>query len=344
MNIQKKKRNLSTDVHDMCTVEQKCSAQLILIAQAARPLCTVGLPGGACSDAVVRTLLDFYACCASFTKHLHVRHAAGIPVVYSAIRFDRLVRIAGRPLATRVYELIEHIENGVFADERYTANSAADRAKVLRATRQLPRLVQRIEMLNKCVLALGKRTKVDLSGLLHAGMVRDFRIRGSAMREVLAERRAANEVPDGDEHDDEAAADGDSEEEDDGVGEAIDSDENEDGGDPNAASETDATATPSLGSATTSTGRLRERDETDARHPEAALQNMAIINARCKRRRVTVDGQDGENRSDNPMPKKKRGKRIPPVKNKPTRLQPPEKETATGARRSTRNRSNSTLD
>lgn len=339
---------LSTDIHDMRTVEQKCSAQLILIAQAARPLCTVGLPAGTCSDLVVRMLLDFYTCCGNFTKHLQVRHAAGIPVQYGAIRFDRLIRVAGRPLATRIYELIEHIENGVFADERYTSNSAADRAKVLRATRQLPKLVQRIEMLNKLVLALGKQTKVDLSAYLHAGMVRDFRIRGSAMRDVLDERQAANEIDDNDAAD--ATDDNtDSEEDaDDGITDELDT---------NAATnvdETEDTVTPSstLCSATTATGRLRERTVADLTRPDGALQNMAIINARVKRRRTIDDGPDSIPeiaKAIGPVPKKKKVKRIPPVKNK-TRAEekaPTVSAAAAAAnttRRSARNRSNSTMD
>lgn len=177
----------------MRTTEHKISGQLILIAQAAAPLANCGLPAGASTDAVVRLLLDLYVCIANFAKHLLVRHAA-IPVQYTAIGFDRLVRCAGRPLAARVYELIEHIENAVFADERYTKNAAADRAKVLRATRQLPKLVLRIENVNKFVMALGKRTHCDLSAHLHMGTVRDFKIKKSALRGALSESRRTDDV------------------------------------------------------------------------------------------------------------------------------------------------------
>lgn len=177
----------------MRTTELKISGQLILIAQAAAPLATSGLPAGPCTDAVVRLLLDLYVCIANYTKHLLGRHAV-VPVQFAAIRFDRLVRCAGRPLAGRVYDLIQHIEDAVFADERYTRNAAADRAKVLRVTRQLPKLVLRIENVNKFVMALGKRTHCDMSAHLHIGTVRDFKIKSAALRNVSADGAEDAEV------------------------------------------------------------------------------------------------------------------------------------------------------
>lgn len=96
-----------------------------------------------------------------------------------------MVRTVGRPLASKIYELIEYFELNVFTGETNTKNAQADKAKVLRETKFLPKLILRMETFNKFVMILGRKTKVDLSLHLHIGTVRDFKIRKPALNELI---------------------------------------------------------------------------------------------------------------------------------------------------------------
>lgn len=147
--------------------------------------------------------------------------------------FDELVRALGKSLPLKIYGLISYIEKNVFdnneeADQQSTGQG--NKAKVIRETRAIPKLIMRIENFNKFVICLGQKTKSpDLSKRLHLGTVRDFRIKTSELKDAInrtiEEASAGNDVDmDDDELDDGAdggddVADNDNEHEDDVDGE-----------------------------------------------------------------------------------------------------------------------------
>lgn len=103
-------------------------------------------------------------------------------------RFDQLVRTTGKPLASKLYELVSHIEEKCTNEISKTSKKKdprADKAKLLRDTRNLPKLILRIENYNKFVIMLGKKTKNDLSNYLHIGTVRDFKINTNKLKDAL---------------------------------------------------------------------------------------------------------------------------------------------------------------
>lgn len=103
-------------------------------------------------------------------------------------RFDKLVRTTGKPLASKIYELVSYIEEKCTNEISKTSKKKdpkADKAKLLRETRNLPKLILRIENYNKFVIMLGKKTKNDLSNYLHIGTVRDFKINTSKLKDAL---------------------------------------------------------------------------------------------------------------------------------------------------------------
>lgn len=208
-------------------------------------------------------------------------------------------------MAGRVYELIEHIENSVFADEKYTSNAAADRAKVLRATRMLPKLVLHVENFNKFVLQLSQKTKHDLADYLHMGTVRDFKISKSAFRAVINQSAV---------DDDETYAD-----QADGDVEWRDSEEEVEAlwfDDMTTTSAADTTNVDRQSPATitadvTASGRLLELNDVDVTRPERALKNLALMNARLKRKRMeeVTPGEDETNEENYPHAPQKRERR-----------------------------------
>lgn len=182
-----------------------------------------------------------------------------------------MVRQAGRPLASAIYTLIEHIDANVLP-ERTAANSrrktaTSAKAKMLKETKYLPKLVMRIESFNKFVILLGKKTKTDLSAHLHMGEVRDFRIRKSALAEALSRT-----IADVDEHE-------------------IEGHEAEDDDD-EAVNEEDANCSDT--STDASPGHETVTNVQNSRI-NVALSNLAIMNAKEKRKREKKSAQHEDN-------------------------------------------------
>ena len=97
--------------------------------------------------------------------------------------------------------MISYIEENTLGDgdSRKKTNAQTDKAKVLRDTKFIPKLILRIENFDKFVICLGKKTKLDLSKHLHIGTVRDFRIKSSQLKEAINEALSKSQVMDIDE-------------------------------------------------------------------------------------------------------------------------------------------------
>lgn len=89
----------------------------------------------------------------------------------------------------------------------------ADKQKILRDTKNLPKLIGSIETFNKWVMIMDRKTTSDLARFLHEGEVRDFRIQSKNLREainqevtesqamVLDEDNLEDDIPDLDDED-----------------------------------------------------------------------------------------------------------------------------------------------
>lgn len=120
-------------------------------------------------------------------------------------RFERVVEFCGRQLTPHVYTFITFTE----AQQRQQRPSrpaggdlAGKKARVLRQTRLIPLLVCNVEQFEKHLIALAKRTKLDLCAGLKLSTSRDFRINQATLQAAL--ERAASSEEDGDENDDPA--------------------------------------------------------------------------------------------------------------------------------------------
>lgn len=89
-------------------------------------------------------------------------------------------------MATNIYELITYIEGNILEESRKRKHDPqADKARVLRQTKFLPKLILRVENFNKFVIVLSKKTQAHVSHYLHIGTVRDFRIKTSELKEAI---------------------------------------------------------------------------------------------------------------------------------------------------------------
>uniref|UniRef100_A0AAG5DEU5 Fanconi anemia group I protein n=1 Tax=Anopheles atroparvus TaxID=41427 RepID=A0AAG5DEU5_ANOAO len=181
------------------SIERSICSQLVHILATLTHLCNANLPLGSTMDAYIKLLLSMYACLANLSRHFLARHAI-VSVSYEVTKFNLVVK-SSKPLASRVYDLIPFIEENIIGqDEGDEAKAKSNRDKVLRQTKLIPKLVFRIETFNKIVMQLSKKTKKDLTYLLHLGTVRDFRIKTSALVEAIQKT-----VADGISHVEEAA-------------------------------------------------------------------------------------------------------------------------------------------
>lgn len=101
-------------------------------------------------------------------------------------RFDSLLHVVGKPLPSNIYALITYIESNILEDKsKKKSNPQAEKAKVLRETKLIPKIILCIENFNKHVILLSKKTNDRLANLLHFGTVRDFRIKTSDLKAAI---------------------------------------------------------------------------------------------------------------------------------------------------------------
>lgn len=94
--------------------------------------------------------------------------------------------MVGKPLPSNVYALITYIESNILEETtKKKINPQAEKAKVLRETKFIPKIVLCIENFNKHVILLAKKTNDRLANFLHFGTVRDFRIKTSDLKAAI---------------------------------------------------------------------------------------------------------------------------------------------------------------
>uniref|UniRef100_A0A182JNR2 Fanconi anemia group I protein n=1 Tax=Anopheles christyi TaxID=43041 RepID=A0A182JNR2_9DIPT len=186
------------------SIERSICSQLVHILGSLTHLCNANLPLGSTMDALIKLLLSLYGCLANLSKHFLARHSI-VPISYDVTKFNLVVK-SSKPLASKIYDLIPFVEENIIGQDEgeepvNSAKAKSNRDKVLRQTKLIPKLVFRIETFNKIVMQLSKKTKKDLTYLLHMGTVRDFRIKTSALVEAI--QRTVTERTDHEEMDDE---------------------------------------------------------------------------------------------------------------------------------------------
>uniref|UniRef100_A0A182VTW9 Fanconi anemia group I protein n=1 Tax=Anopheles minimus TaxID=112268 RepID=A0A182VTW9_9DIPT len=182
------------------SIERSICSQLVHILGSLTHLCNANLPLGSTMDALIKLLLSVYGCLANLSKHFLARHAI-VPIAYDVTKFNLVVK-SSKPLAAKIYDLIPFVEENIIGQDEgdapaSSAKAKSNRDKVLRQTKLIPKLVFRIETFNKIVMQLSKKTKKDLTYLLHMGTVRDFRIKTSALVEAIQRTISDKTDPEG---------------------------------------------------------------------------------------------------------------------------------------------------
>ncbi|XP_073845314.1 Fanconi anemia complementation group I [Musca autumnalis] len=190
-NLAYKCRIVPEDDRDFClaslkSLERSISMQLVHISNTLRNLTNVCIPLGSSMDGLMKLIMQHYICLKNLTKHFLSCCSGGMKVSIQGTKFDSLLHVVGKPLPTNIYALITYIESNILEDKaKKKSNPQADKAKVLRETKFIPKIILCIENFNKHVILLAKKTNDRLANYLHFGTVRDFRIKTSDLKAAI---------------------------------------------------------------------------------------------------------------------------------------------------------------
>ncbi|KAM7345711.1 Fanconi anemia complementation group I [Cochliomyia hominivorax] len=190
-NLSYKCRIVAEDDRDYClgclkSMERSICSQLVHISNTLKNLTNVCLPLGSCMDGLMKLIMQHFICLKNLAKHFLNCCAGGVKVSIQGTKFDLLLRVVGKPLPSNIYALITYIESNILEESsKKKINPQAEKAKVLRETKFIPKIILCIENFNKHVILLAKKTNDRLANLLHFGTVRDFRIKTSDLKAAI---------------------------------------------------------------------------------------------------------------------------------------------------------------
>ncbi|XP_012708751.2 Fanconi anemia group I protein [Fundulus heteroclitus] len=176
-------------------VEKAVTLQLGTLLTALNELVQTALLPGSCTITLLRELTRTYTILTTLVKYyiqVCASQSASLPN-----RFEKLVKLSGSHLTPQCYSFITYAQSGEssFADDkkkkkRNEANTAAS-AKILRDTKAIPNLIFSIEQYEKYLIALSKKSKVNLMQYMKLSTSRDFRINAATLDAALQEQEEA---------------------------------------------------------------------------------------------------------------------------------------------------------
>ncbi|XP_076241855.1 Fanconi anemia complementation group I [Calliopsis andreniformis] len=163
--------------------ERHLCKQLSYFIQVLHTLATISIEPGSCTDITFKNLQSLYHLLGNLTKYFYAK-SNGQNAAFQAVKFIQVIQLAGKPLKSAFYNLVTFVE-----ENQNKSNSKSDthaqRNKILKETKVIPRVVYEIEQFNKEVLLLGKRTGIPLENYMKHSVTRDFRIKNPQLVEGL---------------------------------------------------------------------------------------------------------------------------------------------------------------
>ncbi|XP_017044461.1 Fanconi anemia group I protein homolog [Drosophila ficusphila] len=173
-------------------MDRSICTQIIHISRTLLVLTNVCIPLGSLMDGLMKLLIQHYTCMKNLTKHYISSYASESSIEnIRSTKFELLLRDVGKQLPANIYDLITYIEANTLDEEAHQhikkRKVDAERAKVLRETRLIPKVIMVIEDFNKHIILLSKKIKSQnrLTDYLHLGTMRDFDIKSTDLRAAI---------------------------------------------------------------------------------------------------------------------------------------------------------------
>ncbi|KAK1122548.1 hypothetical protein K0M31_008998 [Melipona bicolor] len=163
--------------------ERNLCRQLSYIAQVLQTLTNMSIKPGPYTDFTFKNLQYLYHLLGNLTKYFYAK-SSNQNAAFQAVKFIQVVQLAGKPLKSTFYNLVTYIEENQNKLQS-KSDSYAQRNKILKETKVIPRVVYEIEQFNKEILLLSKRTGVPLENYIKHSITRDFRIKNPQLVEGL---------------------------------------------------------------------------------------------------------------------------------------------------------------
>ncbi|XP_015108485.1 Fanconi anemia group I protein [Diachasma alloeum] len=162
--------------------EKSLCRQLSYVIQTLHTLANANVDPGPNTDLTFKNLHQLYGVLNNLTKYFSSKSTQQNPA-FEAVKFIQVVQLAGKPLKASFYNLVTHTEEKQNSGRK--ADAHAQKNKVLKETKFIPKVVYEIEQFNKEILALGKKTRVPLESYIKHSITRDFRIKHPQLVEGL---------------------------------------------------------------------------------------------------------------------------------------------------------------
>ncbi|XP_055955282.1 Fanconi anemia group I protein [Patella vulgata] len=157
------------------------------------------LPSGICTDIMLKSLTKLYTSLSVLVKYYISLYTKKTGHLTS--RFEKLIKLIGSKLSPCVYAFItyiqalekEHIQQAADhiktkKDKKKPVNTNIPTGKVIKQTKMIPNLIYAIEVFEKFLIQLTKKSKVNLMDNVKMSTARDFRINKAAVQAVLDEQ------------------------------------------------------------------------------------------------------------------------------------------------------------
>ncbi|CAK9794572.1 Fanconi anemia group I protein [Anthophora plagiata] len=164
--------------------ERNLCKELSHVAQVLHTLANMSVKPGPCTDVTFKNLQYLYHLLGNLTKYFYTK-SNDQNAVLQAVKFIQVVQLAGKPLKSAFYNLVTYVEENQNKLHSSKCDSYAQRNKILKETKVIPRVVYEIEQFNKEILLLGKRTGIPLENYMKHSVTRDFRIKNPQLVEAL---------------------------------------------------------------------------------------------------------------------------------------------------------------
>ncbi|XP_070764117.1 Fanconi anemia group I protein [Enoplosus armatus] len=181
-------------------IEKAVTLQLGTLLTALNELVQTALLPGTSTITLLRELTRTYTILTTLVKY-YIQVCASQHGALPA-RFEKLVKLSGSHLTPQCYSFITYAQSGEFggggADDkkkkkRNEVNTVAS-SKLLRETKAIPNLIFSIEQYEKYLIALSKKSKVNLMQYMKLSTSRDFRINPATLDAALQEQDDSQEV------------------------------------------------------------------------------------------------------------------------------------------------------
>ncbi|KAH8284890.1 hypothetical protein KR054_002362 [Drosophila jambulina] len=174
------------------SMDRSICTQIIHISRTLLWLTHLCIPLGSSMDGLMKLLIQHYTCLKNLAKHyISCYSSDGSVENIRTTKFELLLRDVGKQLPANVYELITYIEANTLDEDAQQhikkRKVQAERAKILRETRLIPKVIMVIEDFNKHIILLSKKTKTQnrLTDYLHLGTMRDFDIKSTDLKAAI---------------------------------------------------------------------------------------------------------------------------------------------------------------